>query len=46
MIFGVDLYEVGLGDKVEADFKEMLAGKGTIRKALEDKLAQFSKSVD
>ena len=45
-IFGVDLYEVGLGGKVEADFKEMLAGKGTIRKVLEDKLAQFSKSVD
>ena len=45
-IFGVDLYEVGLGDKIEADFKEMLAGKGTIRKTLEAHLAHESKDVE
>lgn len=45
-IFGVDLYEVGLGDKIEADFKEMLAGKGTIRKTLEAHLAKDSKDVE
>ena len=45
-IFGNDLYEVGLGDKIEADFKEMLAGKGTIRKALEAHLAKDSKNFD
>lgn len=45
-IFGVDLYEVGLGSKIEADFKEMLAGKGTIRKTLEAHLAKESKDVE
>ncbi|MBU3143287.1 mannitol dehydrogenase family protein [Clostridium sp. CF012] len=33
-IFGVDLYEVGLGEKVEAHFKELTAGKGAIRLTL------------
>lgn len=45
-IFGNDLYAVGLGDKIEADFKEMLAGKGAIRKTLEEKLAKYGKNVD
>ena len=30
-IFGVDLYEVGLGEKIEAYFRELIAGKGAIR---------------
>ncbi len=34
-IFGVNLYEIGLGDKVEGFFKEMIAGKGAVRSTLE-----------
>ncbi|MGK0466127.1 mannitol dehydrogenase family protein [Clostridium sp.] len=33
-IFGVDLYEVGLGMEIEGYFKELNAGKGTIRTTL------------
>jgi len=33
-IFAVDLYSVGLGEKVEADFRELLAGPGAVRAAL------------
>lgn len=38
-IFGVDLYEVGLGEKIEAMFYEMLEGKGAVRRTLEKYLA-------
>lgn len=34
-IFGLDLYEVGLADKIIGYLKEMLAGPGAVRKALE-----------
>lgn len=34
VLFTVDLYEIGLGEKVEGMFKEMLAGKGAVRAAL------------
>lgn len=34
-IFGVDLYEVGLGQKVEKYFEELIAGKGAVRATLE-----------
>lgn len=37
-IFGVDLYEAGLGEIVEAYFKKMLAGKGAVRQTLQDAL--------
>ena len=33
-IFGVDLYEVGLGEKIEGIFKEELAGAGAVRATL------------
>lgn len=33
-IFGVDLYEVGLGEKVEQLFKELTAGHGSVRATL------------
>ncbi|KAJ52608.1 fructuronate reductase [Clostridium tetanomorphum] len=33
-IFGVDLYEVGLGEKIENYFKELIAGEGAIRSTL------------
>lgn len=45
-IFGNDLYAVGLGDKIESDFKEMLAGNGTIRKTLQKHLDEESKNFD
>ncbi len=34
VVFGVNLYEAGLGDKVEAMFTEMLAGPGAVRATL------------
>ncbi|MRN53492.1 mannitol dehydrogenase family protein [Paenibacillus monticola] len=34
-IFGVNLYEVGLGQKIETMFHEMLAGTGAVRRTLE-----------
>lgn len=34
-MFGLDLYEVGLGDKIEGYFKEMIAGTGAVRTTLE-----------
>lgn len=33
-IFGLDLYEAGLGEKIESYFAELLAGPGAIRAAL------------
>ena len=33
-IFGVDLYEAGLGEKVEAYFAELVSGKGAVKKTL------------
>ncbi|MDR0400962.1 MAG: mannitol dehydrogenase family protein [Treponema sp.] len=33
-IFAVDLYEAGLGERVEAFFAELLEGKGAVRKTL------------
>jgi fructuronate reductase len=34
VIFGVDLYDAGVAEKVEAMFCEMLAGPGAVRAAL------------
>jgi len=34
-IFGINLYEAGLGELTEAYFVEMLAGKGAVRETLE-----------
>ena len=34
-MFGVDLYEAGLGSKIERYFKEMIAGSGAVRATLE-----------
>jgi fructuronate reductase len=33
-VFGVDLYEVGLGERIEGMVKELYAGKGAVRKTL------------
>ena len=38
-VFGVDLNQVGLADKVEGMFVEMLAGKGAVRATLQKYLA-------
>lgn len=34
-VFGLNLYEAGLGEKVEKYFKEMIAGPGAVRATLE-----------
>ena len=34
-IFGVDLYEAGIGDTVEQMFQQELAGPGAVRRTLE-----------
>jgi fructuronate reductase len=33
-IFAVDLYEAGLGGRIESYFAEFLAGKGAVRRTL------------
>ena len=33
-IFGVNLYEAGLGEKVEGLYQELKAGKGSVRAVL------------
>ena len=33
-VFGVDLYAVGLGEKIEGMVKELYAGSGAVRKTL------------
>lgn len=38
-IFGVDLYEAGLGDIVESDFARLVAGKGAVRTVLTETVA-------
>ena len=38
-IFGLNLYEAGLGEKIEEMFKEMLKGKGAVRAVLKKYLA-------
>jgi len=37
-LFGVPLYEIGLGDKIEIMFQEMMAGPGAVRRTLENYL--------
>ena len=39
-IFGLDLYEAGLGEYVESIFAELLAGKGAVRATLKKHLAE------
>ena len=39
LIFSVDLYEAGIGEKIETLVREMLAGAGTVRKTLKKHLA-------
>ncbi len=34
-LFGIDLYDAGLGDRIEGYFGEMIAGVGAVRKTLE-----------
>lgn len=34
-IFGINLYDIGLGEKIEGMFYEMLAGPGAVRRTLE-----------
>lgn len=34
-IFGIDLYEAGIGEKIEEMFREEIAGPGAVRKTLQ-----------
>jgi mannitol-1-phosphate/altronate dehydrogenase len=34
LIFGLNLYEAGLGNRVEACFEELIAGPGAVRETL------------
>ena len=36
LIFGSDLMEIGLGEKIKADFRKMLEGPGAVRKTLDE----------
>ena len=40
-IFGVNLYEVGLAERVLTDLNEMLKGRGSVRKALKKVTSQI-----
>lgn len=42
-IFGNDLYEIGLGDKVENYFKQMIAKPGAVRETIQDTIQKFGK---
>jgi len=37
-LFGIDLYEAGVADKVERYFNRMLEGKGAVRRLLDEVL--------
>ena len=39
-VFGVDLYEVGLGEQIEGMVKELFAGEGAVRKTLHKYVAE------
>jgi fructuronate reductase len=40
-LFGVNLYEAGLGKKVEEYFTQMVSGPGAVRKLLHETVSQF-----
>jgi fructuronate reductase len=42
-IFGHDFYQLGLGEKIEADFKQMIAGLGAVRKTIQKTIERFGK---
>ncbi|KRK48310.1 mannitol dehydrogenase family protein [Secundilactobacillus kimchicus] len=44
-IFGANLYQVGLGEKIEDDFKAMLAGPGAIESSLKEMLSEKGQEV-
>lgn len=37
-IFGLDLYKAGLGTRIETYFKKMIAGKGAVRKTIDEEV--------
>lgn len=42
-IFGNDLYEIGLGNKIENYFKQMIAKPGAIRETIQNTIQRFGK---
>lgn len=45
-IFGHNLYEVGLGEKVEKYFDPQISGIGAVRKTLEATLSKYAKEIN
>ena len=41
IIFGIDLYQIGLGEKIEKIVKEELGGVGAVRKTLKKYLSNI-----
>jgi fructuronate reductase len=39
-IFGIDLYEAGLGEKVERFFKQLIKGPGAVRATLNNQISK------
>lgn len=45
-IFGVDLYEVGLGNSIEGFFKQLIQGPGAVRKTLHEQIQKNESKVN
>jgi len=43
-LFGVNLYEAGLGERVEEHFTQMLAGPGAVRRLLSKMVNEYKRS--
>ncbi|WP_181162015.1 MULTISPECIES: hypothetical protein [Bacillaceae] len=44
-IFGVDLYEVGLGNTIEEFFKQLIGGPGAVRETLHEQIQKHENKV-
>ncbi|MDD6432768.1 MAG: mannitol dehydrogenase family protein [Lactobacillaceae bacterium] len=42
-IFGHDLYQLGLGEKIEDDFRQMITEPGAVRKTIQETIERFGK---
>ena len=41
-LFGIDLYQAGLGERIEEMFLELSAGPGAVRRTLEKYVGEYS----
>ena len=44
-IFGVDLYKIGMGSKIEGFFKQLIKGPGSIRETLHQVIVNDNNKV-